>query len=62
MAVVATDDGGVVTIREQDIGQRNNMLEPVFKNGKLLREYDENRLKKKPHKDTTFLGFFEPFL
>lgn len=40
LAVIRTSDGDIKTIREQDLGQRNNLLVPVFKNGQILKDYD----------------------
>mgnify|MGYP000603717133 CR=1 FL=1 len=40
LAVVRTATGEVKTIRAQDIGQGENMMVTVFKNGKITKEYD----------------------
>ncbi|MCR8922339.1 nicotinate phosphoribosyltransferase [Dasania sp. GY-MA-18] len=39
LAVIKGASGEVKTIREQDLGKRENMLVPVFKNGEILKEY-----------------------
>lgn len=40
LAVVKSATGEVKTIRAQDIGQGENMLVTVFKNGEVIKEYD----------------------
>ncbi|WP_444918373.1 nicotinate phosphoribosyltransferase [Microbulbifer sp. ANSA003] len=40
LALINRTDGTPYTIREQDIGGRNNLLETVYRNGKLLIEQD----------------------
>ncbi|WHI45331.1 nicotinate phosphoribosyltransferase [Microbulbifer sp. VAAF005] len=40
LALINRTDGKPYTIREQDIGGRNNLLETVYRNGKLLIEQD----------------------
>lgn len=42
LAVVVQPDGcaNMVTIRKTDLGQRKNLMQPVFRNGKLLREWN----------------------
>ncbi len=40
LAVTKAANGEVETIREQDLGRRENIMVPVFKNGKLLEEYN----------------------
>ena len=39
LAVVADGYGSIKTIRESDLGQRQNLLQTVFKNGKFLQEW-----------------------
>jgi len=39
LAVVKESDGEIRTIREERLGQRKNMLVPVFRDGKILKEY-----------------------
>lgn len=39
LAVIEDQYGEVKTIRTQDLGENSNLLQPVFKNGKLLKEY-----------------------
>ncbi|VAW66350.1 Nicotinamide phosphoribosyltransferase [hydrothermal vent metagenome] len=39
LAVVREPDGEIITIREEALGERENMLVTVFNNGKLLKEY-----------------------
>ncbi len=39
LAVVRGTTGEIKTIRREDLGQRENLLVPVFRNGKLLRDY-----------------------
>ena len=39
LAVISDVDGEIQTIREQDLGTRENLLIPVFKNGQILKEY-----------------------
>ena len=45
LAVVRAANGEINTIREQELGQQHNLLEPVFRNGRLLKEhrFDEVR-------------------
>ncbi|MBB3060061.1 nicotinate phosphoribosyltransferase [Microbulbifer rhizosphaerae] len=38
LALVRRGDGALGTIREQDLGDRSNLLRPVFRNGELLVE------------------------
>ncbi|OUS24001.1 nicotinate phosphoribosyltransferase [Gammaproteobacteria bacterium 45_16_T64] len=40
LAVVQSTTGEICTIRAQDIGQQNNMMVPVFRNGDIIKEYD----------------------
>ncbi|WP_444907097.1 nicotinate phosphoribosyltransferase [Microbulbifer sp. SSSA008] len=40
LALINRPDGTPYTIREQDIGSRNNLLKTVYRNGKLLIEQD----------------------
>lgn len=39
MAVVRMDNGEIKTIRKEDLGARENLLKPVFRNGEILEEY-----------------------
>ena len=47
LAVVKTPFGEIRTIREQDLGQRENMLTPVFKNGQILKEYSFDEVRER---------------
>jgi nicotinamide phosphoribosyltransferase len=40
LAVIQDENGVVKTIRSQDLGEKINLLQPVFRNGQLLTEYD----------------------
>ena len=39
LAVIQLPNGDIKTIREQDLGSRDNLLITVFKNGELVKEY-----------------------
>ena len=39
LAVIKDQYGEVRTVRTQDLGENTNLLQPVFKNGKLLKDY-----------------------
>ncbi|WP_445361009.1 nicotinate phosphoribosyltransferase [Microbulbifer sp. EKSA005] len=47
LALINRTDGTPYTIREQDIGSRNNLLETVYRNGKLLIEQDLETIRKR---------------
>ncbi|WP_444926073.1 nicotinate phosphoribosyltransferase [Microbulbifer sp. TRSA002] len=47
LALINRTDGTPYTIREQDIGGRNNLLETVYRNGKLLIEQDLETIRKR---------------
>jgi nicotinamide phosphoribosyltransferase len=40
LAVVQDANGQVKTIRAQDLGNKENLLQVVYRNGVLLKEYD----------------------
>ncbi|KZX76136.1 nicotinate phosphoribosyltransferase [Oleiphilus sp. HI0009] len=39
LAVIKDDKGQVQTIRAQELGDKENLLQPVYRNGKLLKDY-----------------------
>ncbi|WKD50191.1 nicotinate phosphoribosyltransferase [Microbulbifer spongiae] len=45
LAVVKNNRGEVRTIRELDLGQRVNLLQTVFKNGQLVREFNFDQVR-----------------
>lgn len=52
LAVVETDNGVLTTVRKQEIGQRNNLLVPIYKNGHLLHEYNFNEIRNRARNNT----------
>lgn len=45
LAVIYNEQGNAKTVREQDLGQRVNILKTVFKNGKVVREYNFDQVR-----------------
>ncbi|BFM07090.1 nicotinate phosphoribosyltransferase [Halioxenophilus aromaticivorans] len=40
LAVIKDDNGNVKTVREDELGDRNNLMQVVFRNGEVIREYN----------------------
>ncbi len=47
LAAILGDNGQIKTILEKDLGQHENKLQPVFRNGKLLREMTFQEIKRR---------------
>ncbi len=45
LAVVESVQGDLKTIREQDLGRQENLLVPVFRNGRLLKDYSFDEIR-----------------
>ncbi|MCX2782364.1 nicotinate phosphoribosyltransferase [Microbulbifer thermotolerans] len=54
LALIRRGNGELRTIREQDLGNRQNLLQPVFRNGKLLTEQSLEDIRRRaavPHNE-----------
>ncbi len=50
LAVVKQSNGAIETIREEQLGQRTNMLVAVFRNGEVLKEYSFSEVRERAMK------------
>ncbi len=56
LAVVKNSIGEIKTIREEEIGQRQNMLSTVFKNGQVLKEYNFDEVRALASTDNLYVN------
>jgi len=46
LAVIEDDNNGIITIREEALGQRKNILQTVFRNGEVIKAYSFDDIRK----------------
>ncbi|MCP5017658.1 MAG: nicotinate phosphoribosyltransferase [Ketobacter sp.] len=45
LAVIKDDNGNVITVREDDLGARDNLMQVVFRNGEVMKDYNFDQVR-----------------
>ncbi len=53
LALIKDAQGNIKTVREQDIGQRDNLLQTVYRNGEVLKEYNFGQVRENAQAELT---------